>query len=164
MYKVGIITTSDRGFTGLRNDESGPLIKKTLEETGKYTVEKMTILPDDEDEIVDELILMINDYRMNLILTTGGTGLSKRDRTPEATFRVITREVPGIAEAIRYHSLSITPRAMMSRGIAGTKNKTLIINLPGSPKAVRECLEYLLQALDHGLDILTGSVSDCGHR
>ena len=114
--------------------------------------------------LYDEMIYMSDELGVNLILTTGGTGFSERDVTPEATRRVLDKLAPGISEAIRYYSLNITKRAMLSRGISGIRNKTLIINLPGSPKAVRESLEYILDSLDHGLEILTGKSSECARN
>lgn len=163
MYKVGIITASDKGFKGERKDESGILIKEIVERFG-YSVEKYIILPDEQKMLEDELVNMSDTLKVNLILTTGGTGFSKRDVTPEATKRVIEREASGIAEAIRFFSLKITPRAMLSRAISGIRGETLIINLPGSPKAVDECLEYILESVHHGLDILMGNSSECATK
>ena len=161
MYRVGIITASDKGSKGERIDTSGPLIKEIVEKKN-YEVVKYVVIPDDEDIIVDNMIEMADTVQVDLILTTGGTGFSPRDRTPEATRRVIDREVPGIPEAMRQYSLQITPKAMLSRSIAGLRNSTLIINLPGSPKAVKENLEAILDAVSHGLDILLEYDSECG--
>ncbi|MCT4606084.1 MAG: MogA/MoaB family molybdenum cofactor biosynthesis protein [Marinisporobacter sp.] len=160
MYQVGIITASDKGYKGERIDESGILMKKTLEEYG-YAVQKYRILPDEQDLLANEMIHMSDELKVHLILTTGGTGFSKRDVTPEATKKVIEREANGIAEAIRYYSLQITPKAMLSRGVSGIRGETLIINLPGSPKAVKEILEYILESVHHGLEILLGKASEC---
>ena len=159
---VGIITASDKGYLGEREDRSGARIAEIMEAQG-YTVRKKVILPDDQQMLQDEMIAMCNDD-IQLILTTGGTGFSKRDNTPEATRRVIERETPGISEAMRYRSLQVTPRGMLSRGVSGIRKDALIVNLPGSPKAVRECLEYAIGALGHGLDILKGSATNCAAK
>jgi molybdenum cofactor synthesis domain-containing protein len=161
-YRVAIITASDRGFRGEREDQSGPLIREIAEKAG-YRVASCALLPDDQKTLEAELRRIADNGLADLILTTGGTGFSPRDRTPEATLAVAERLAPGIAEALRAHSLTITRRAMLSRGAAVIRGKTLIINLPGSPRAVREHLEYLINDLAHGLDILTGQDGDCGH-
>lgn len=160
MFKTGIITSSDKGFAGERVDESGKTIKEIVSSFG-YEVSRQVILPDDEEMLLKEMIHMSDDLGLDLILTTGGTGFSKRDVTPEATIRAITRQAPGICEAIRCYSLSITKRAMLSRAVSGIRNETLIINLPGSQKAVRESLEYAMDSIHHGLEILTGKNSEC---
>lgn len=160
MFTVGIITASDKGARGEREDESGKIIKQMVTAKG-YKVKEYVILPDDQAALSQEMIKMSDRLNVHLILTTGGTGFSKRDVTPEATRQVIEREVPGIPEAMRYYSLQITPRAMLSRGIAGIRGQTLIINLPGSPKAVKESLEYIIDSIQHGLEILTGIASEC---
>lgn len=160
MYKAGVVTCSDKGYQGLRIDESGKIIKEILENRG-FQVEKYIVLPDDRSEIVSELKYMTDELKLNLILTTGGTGFSKRDVTPEASRDVIEREAYGIAEAIRYYSLSITKRAMLSRAVSGIRGNCLIVNLPGSPKAVREALEYIIDTIIHGLDILTNQDGEC---
>lgn len=126
-----------------------------------YIVSKYIILPDEKEIISNELINMSDTLKLDLILTTGGTGFSPRDVTPEATLDVIDRNAPGIAEAMRYHSLKITPKAMLSRAVSGIRGRTLITNLPGSPKAVKENLEFILPALKHGLEILKGIASEC---
>ena len=138
---VGIITASDKGYLGEREDCSGARIAEIMEAQG-YTVRKKVILPDEQQMLQDEMIAMCNDD-IQLILTTGGTGFSKRDVTPEATKAVIEREVPGIPMAILQYSLTITERAMLSRAAAGIRGETLIVNLPGSPKAVDEALSYI---------------------
>ena len=161
MFSVGIITASDKGANGQREDISGSVIKEKLESKG-YRIEKYVILPDDFHQLSHEMIYMADELNLNLIVTTGGTGFSKRDITPEATKSVIERDVPGIPEAIRSYSLTITKRAMLSRGIAGIRKETLIINLPGSPKAVEECLDYIIDTTEHGLEILLGRDSECG--
>ncbi|HAE92498.1 molybdenum cofactor synthesis domain-containing protein [Tissierella praeacuta DSM 18095] len=160
MFKVGIITASDKGSIGAREDKSGEIISEIVESKG-YIVTKKIILPDEEQDIYNEIINMADNLKVDLILTTGGTGFSQRDVTPEATVRACNRMANGIAEAIRYYSLSITPRAMLSRGVSGIRNKTLIINLPGSPKAVKESLDYILESVHHGLEILIGKSQDC---
>ena len=163
MYRTGIMTLSDKGSQGLREDKSGPLIQTMLESSGIYEVVKTIILPDDIETIKNALIDWADNDDLDLILTTGGTGFSQRDWTPEATMAVCDRMAPGIPEAMRYASLQITPKAMLSRAAAGIRKKTLIINLPGSPKAVKENLEAILPALDHGLEMLLSSGSaDCG--
>jgi molybdenum cofactor synthesis domain-containing protein len=161
MYTVSIITVSDKGSVGLRTDTSGPMIESILD-TESFKVIDYCILPDEEDLLVEKMIALADDLKVNLILTTGGTGFSPRDRTPEATRRVIDREVPGIPEAMRQYSLQITPKAMLSRATAGLRKNTLIINLPGSPKAVKENLEVIIEPIKHGLDILLEYDSECG--
>lgn len=160
MYKVGIITASDKGALGQREDISGKTIREIVEDRG-YRVERAIILPDNEEAIFNELVYMADELKVDLILTTGGTGFSKRDVTPEATMKACDRMANGIAEAIRYHSLSITPRAMLSRAVSGIRGETLIINLPGSPKAVKEALDYIMDSVHHGLEILKGDSHDC---
>lgn len=163
MFTVGILTASDKGYKGQREDKSGELIKDILIENG-YIIEKKIILPDERDLLSREMIYMSDELKLDLILTTGGTGFSPRDYTPEATLDVIERQVPGIPEAMRYYSLQVTPKAMLSRSVAGIRGETLIINLPGSPKAVKENLEYILPALKHGLEILKGITGECGGK
>jgi molybdenum cofactor synthesis domain-containing protein len=160
MFTLGIIVASDKGSKGERLDKSGALIKEIMEKNN-YSVEKYAILPDQQDLLMEELIHMSDVLKLDLVLTTGGTGFSQRDVTPEATLSVIERQTPGISEAIRYNSFQVTPRAMLSRAVSGIRKNTLIINLPGSPKAVKESLEYILPSLDHGLEILKGSASEC---
>ncbi len=159
-WKAGIITSSDKGFAGQRKDESGRIIRSILEEAG-YQIATQTILPDEIDSLCKEMIHMADVLDLQLVLTTGGTGFSARDVTPEATKAVIQKECPGISEAIRNYSLSITPNAMLSRGISGIRGKTLIINLPGGPKAVRESLEYILEPLKHGIEVITAETMEC---
>ncbi len=163
MFKVGIITCSDKSSQGQREDISGKLMRDILERFG-YHVEAYRIVPDDKETIKKELINMSDDLKLNLILTTGGTGFSERDVTPEATLELIERHANGIAEAIRIYSLSITKRAMLSRAVAGIRGNTLIINMPGSPKAVKEALEYILDTIHHGLEILTDTTHDCARK
>lgn len=161
MYRVGILTASDKGAAGEREDLSAGVIREIVSGLG-WVVEVYRIVPDDFDKISNALMDMADREGLDLVLTTGGTGFSPRDNTPEATRSVIDREVPGIPEVMRAVSLNKTPRAMLSRAVAGIRKSTLIINLPGSQKAVRECLEAVMEALPHGLEILTGRGGECG--
>ncbi len=159
-WKAAVVTLSDKGYAGEREDKSGPLICKLIEEAGYETV-KTILLPDEKEEIKKCLCRLCDEQKTDIIFTTGGTGFAPRDCTPEATMEVAERNAPGIAEAMRLASLKITPRAMLSRGVSVIRGKTLIINLPGSPKAVKENLEAVLPTLDHGLAILTGRDGEC---
>ena len=158
-YRVGIITVSDRASQGVYEDKSGPVIKELVQEAGMEVIDCL-IVPDEKSEIVKKLLHFSDQRQADLIFTTGGTGFSKRDVTPEATKQVVEREVPGIGEALRSYSMTITPKAMLSRQTAGIRGNTLIINLPGSPKACRENIEYIMKPLKHGLGILSGRESD----
>ena len=162
-YTAAVVTLSDKGAKGEREDTSGPLICDMLGDAG-YRVVETLLLPDEQERLEQELIRLADKRQVNLVLTTGGTGFSERDRTPEATLAVATRNAPGIAEAIRVHSLSITGRAMLGRGASVIRNQTVIVNLPGSKKAVKESLEYILPHLEHGIQILLGDASDCGGK
>ena len=162
MFSIGIITASDKGSRGEREDASGRLIATMLQELGQ--IRSYKVVADDAEQISKEMVIMADQLGVDLILTTGGTGLGPRDVTPEATLAVVDRQVPGIAEAMRAKSLEITSRAMLSRAVAGMRNKTLIINLPGSPKGVQECLEVILPALEHGLAIMKGEASECARH
>jgi len=157
--KVGILTVSDKGARSEREDRSGPAVREMMEAAGAEIV-RAKIVPDEQDEIRAALIQW-SDEGLDLILTTGGTGFSPRDWTPEATKAVIDRETPGIPEAMRSAGQKKTPTAMLSRAAAGIRKSTLIVNLPGSEKAVRESLEAILPALPHGLEILKGAASEC---
>lgn len=159
MYSIGIITASDKGARGEREDVSGKVIADML--TGLGEVKHYLIVPDEREDLSQAMIKMADTLAIDLILTTGGTGFGARDVTPEATLQVIDRHVPGIPEVMRAKSLEKTSRAMLSRATAGIRGKTLIINLPGSPKGVRECLEAILPALDHGLAIMKGEAGEC---
>lgn len=159
-YSVAILTLSDKGALGQREDVSGRRIRELLPEE-RYEVVYYQILPDEQTKIEEELCRLADECKYNLVLTTGGTGFSVRDVTPEATLAVAERNVPGIAEAMRAYSMTITKRAMLSRGVSVLRGETLIINLPGSPKAVEESLTYLLDTLEHGLDILLGREKEC---
>ena len=163
MFTVGIVTLSDKGAAGNREDLSGTKIKEMLPDD-LYQVLSYRILPDEQKEIEQELVRLSDELHCDLVLTTGGTGFSTRDVTPEATMQVAERNAPGIAEAIRAYSMTITRRAMLSRGVSVIRGKTLIINLPGSPKAVRESLEYIIDALGHGIEILTGEAGNCARK
>ena len=161
--RAAVITLSDKGSRGERDDKSGPLIVEMLTAAG-YVVEETMILPDEAKALKAQLIRLADGRQVNLILTTGGTGFSPRDITPEATYAVADRNAPGIAEAMRYHSLSITPRGMLSRAASVLRGKTLIVNLPGSPKAVKENLEYILPSLEHGVRIAAGLDGECARK
>ena len=158
--KAAVVTLSDKGYAGEREDKSGPLICEMLTEAG-YDIQKTVLLPDEREEIKKCLCSLSDVDKMDVIFTTGGTGFAPRDCTPEATLEAADRIAPGIAEAMRLASLKVTPRAMLSRGVSVIRGQTLIINLPGSPKAVRENLEAVLPSLDHGLAILTGRAGEC---
>ena len=158
-YTAAVITLSDRASRGEYEDKSGPLIRETLEKAG-YQVLETLVLPDGRPRLELELSRLADQRQVNVIFTTGGTGFSVRDVTPEATKAVSDREVPGIGEALRAYSMKFTPNAILSRQTAGIRKKTLIINLPGSPKACREDLEFLLPPLQHGIGILRGTATD----
>jgi molybdenum cofactor synthesis domain-containing protein len=159
-YRAAIITASDKGSKGEREDLSAKVIREILEANG-YRTESYAILPDEQELLENEMKRVCDENGADLILTTGGTGFSPRDRTPEATMAVAERLVPGIPEAMRMQNMLVTKRAMLSRGIAAIRGKTLIINLPGSPKAARENLFCIISELSHGLDILTGRDDEC---
>lgn len=163
MFQAAIITASDKGSQGLREDVSGQVVREILEQNGYHIVQQI-ILPDDRQQLAAEMERICLTHEADLILTTGGTGFSPRDWTPEATLDVVERQVPGIPEAMRLNSLQITKRAMLSRAVAGIREQTLIINLPGSPKAVRENLEYVITELAHGLEILRGEAGECARK
>lgn len=160
-FTAAVITLSDKGAAGEREDKSGPLIKEILERQG-YDVIETLLLADDLSGLERQLCRLADQRQVNVIFTTGGTGFSKRDITPEATLAVCDRMADGIAQAIRAYSLTITGRAMLSRAVSGIRKDTLIVNLPGSPKAVKESLEYVLPHLGHGLGILRGTDGECG--
>ena len=163
MLSATIITASDSGYQGEREDLSGPLIQEMLLASG-YEVKERLLYPDDRKMLAKAMERICDEHQVDLILTTGGTGVSMRDCMPEATRDVIEREVPGIPEAMRAFSMQITKRAMLSRSAAGIRKATLIVNLPGSPKAVKECLEVILPELKHGLEILKGDASNCARK
>lgn len=163
MKRVAIITSSDTGYRGEREDLSGPAIREIVEKNG-YEVVSEDILPDDRKMLSERMAEIADSGAAELILTTGGTGFSPRDITPEATEDIIDRRVPGIPEAMRAASMKYTKRAMLSRAAAGIRKETLIINLPGSPKAVEESLAEILEEVIHGVEILTGQTAECARK
>ncbi len=160
MFRVGILTCSDKGAAGERDDTSAATLRQMLPEA--FQVARYQVVPDEREAIATALVEWCDRHGLDLILTTGGTGLSPRDVTPEATLAVVERLVPGIAEAMRAAGLAQTPHAMLSRAVAGIRRQTLIINLPGSPKAVRQNLAVVLPALPHALEKIKGSDRECG--
>ncbi len=163
MFTLGILTASDKGSRGEREDESGKAIQETLVAMDARLV-KYEIVPDERGIIAGKLAEWADSAEVDLIVTTGGTGLAPRDVTPEATLAVVDRLVPGFAEVMRTESLKKTPQAMLSRAVAGIRKSSLIINLPGSPKAVRECLEAIIPALPHAIETLKGEAAECASR
>jgi molybdopterin adenylyltransferase len=161
MFTAGILTISDKGSRGERQDKSGEAIREILSSMDVRIVD-YDIIPDEKELIIEKLVKWADEDNLDMVITTGGTGLTPRDVTPEATLAVVDRIVPGFAEAMRAESLKKTPMAMLSRAIVGTRGKCLIINLPGSPRAVRECLEVILPALPHALETLKGQTGECG--
>lgn len=162
-FTAAVVTLSDKGASGRRKDESGPAIVSMLTEAG-YEVRESLLLPDGMEPLMQELIRLSDQRQVDVIFTTGGTGFSQRDVTPEATSAVCDRMANGIADGIRQYSMGITKRAMFSRAVSGIRKKTLIVNLPGSPKAVCEALEFLLPELPHGLGILRGTEGECARK
>ncbi len=160
MIKTGIITASDKGSRGEREDRSGQVIRELIA-TINGEVAAYEVIPDEAAVISRKLREYADQLQLDLVLTTGGTGFGPRDVTPEATMAVLERLAPGISEAMRAESLKVTSRAMLTRGVSGIRGRTLIINLPGSPRAVRECLEVILPALSHGIEMLRGTGSEC---
>ncbi len=163
IFKAAILTASDKGSRGEREDLSGPAIQEMIEPEG-YTVTEYKIVPDDQETLESEMKRIADEGIADIIFTTGGTGFSMRDVTPEATIAVSDRLVPGIPEAMRAYSMTITNKAMLSRAAAGIRKQTLIVNMPGSPKAVKESLEFILPPLRHGLEILLGEASECARK
>lgn len=163
MFRVAIVCMSDKGSRGEREDLSTQVIERIVVENGYEVVEKI-LIPDEFQLIKETLKNICDENRADLILTTGGTGFSKRDVTPEATEEILEKRVPGIPEAMRAYSMTITKRAMLSRATAGIRKDTLIINMPGSPKAVDESLSYIISELKHGLEIMVGSARDCARK
>lgn len=159
-YSVAIITCSDKGSIGERIDKSGPALAEMLK--GSYHVVNIIVVPDEADIIADTIKKLIDEQKIDLIVTTGGTGLSNRDVTPEATRMVIEKDLPGFAEIMRIESYKVTPHGIISRGICGIRGESIIINLPGSPKAATECLSFVSTALPHALSKLKGDTADCG--
>jgi molybdopterin adenylyltransferase len=159
MLRVGIITVSDKGWQGKRHDKSGQVIRDSLSLAGA-SVTKYQIVPDEVAVISGRLTEWADGGEVDVILTTGGTGLARRDVTPEATLSVMDKVVPGLTEAMRAETFRITPTAILSRAVAGVRGECLIVNLPGSPKAVRECLEVILPVIPHAVEIIRGEVTE----
>ena len=159
-YTAAIITVSDKGSRGEREDKSGPLLAEMLQKS--YDIADIVIVPDEADMIAKTIIKLVDERKADLVVTTGGTGLSNRDVTPEATRMVIEKELPGFAEIMRIESYKITPHGIISRAICGTREESIILNLPGSPKAAAECLSFVMAALPHALSKLKGDTADCG--
>jgi len=160
LWQVGILTLSDKGSRGEREDLSGAAIRELLD-PAVFAAPEYAVIPDDVETIITTLVSWVDEKKLDLVLTTGGTGVAPRDVTPEATRAVIEREVPGMAEAMRWASLQKTPHAVISRAVAGIRRQTLIVNLPGSPRAVRENLAVLLPALPHAIEKIQGDPSEC---
>lgn len=160
MFSAGIITVSDKGSQGKRQDLSGPAIAEMLAGAA-VTIEKTIIIPDEVEQISQAIIHFADVEKLDLILTTGGTGVSPRDLTPDATLKVLDREIPGMAEAMRIASMKVTPHAMISRAVAGIRGRSLIINLPGSPKGATENLGAVLPAIQHAIEKIQGDTRDC---
>jgi molybdopterin adenylyltransferase len=160
--RAGILVISDKGWRGERLDKSGQTAKEVISQLS-LDILKYEVVPDEADMISNKLREWCDEGGLDLILTSGGTGLSDRDVTPEATLAVVDKVVPGLTEAMRMETMKRKPEAILSRAVAGSRGKCLIINLPGSPRAVKECLEVILPVLPHALDVLGGRVSDCGH-
>jgi molybdopterin adenylyltransferase len=161
MFTAGILTISDKGSRGERQDKSGEAIHEILSSID-ISIINYAIVPDEKELIVEKMVRWAEEDKLDVLFSTGGTGLTPRDVTPEATLSVVDRIVPGFAEAMRAESLRKTPMAMLSRAVVGTRGKCLIINLPGSPKAVRECLEVILPVLPHAVETLRGQAGECG--
>ncbi len=160
MFKVGVITASDKGSRGEREDQSGPVLCDLAREIGGEIVEYV-VLPDDLEQLKAKMCCFADELKLDLVLTTGGTGFSPRDVTPEATLAVADRLVPGFGEVMRQESLKVTPKAMLSRATSVLRKRTLIINMPGSPKAVKECWAVIAPAIPHGLEIMRGDATEC---
>ena len=162
--KIAVVTVSDRSSRGEREDLSGPALETIVRRELSVTGVLKRIVPDDEERITEALIQLADDEACKIVLTTGGTGFAPRDVTPEATLKVIERQVPGLAEAMRARSLEKTPMAMISRAVCGIRGKTLIVNLPGSPRGASECLKIILPVLPHAIEVLSGETRDCGRQ
>jgi len=160
MFSAGIITVSDKGSQGKREDKSGPVIVELLAGAA-VSIKKTIIIPDEIDQIAQAIVQFADVEKLDLILTTGGTGVSPRDLTPDATLKVLDREIPGMAEAMRASSMKVTPHAMISRAVAGIRGRSLIINLPGSPKGAKENLSIVMPALTHTMEKIQGDERDC---
>jgi molybdenum cofactor synthesis domain-containing protein len=160
MFTCGIITISDKGYNGQREDKTGPILASFLSSKG-FNINYTNIIPDEIDMIQKELVYVCDELTLNLVITNGGTGFSQRDVTPEATSNVIEKIVPGFSERMRYCSLEVTPKAILSRGVSGIRRKSIIINLPGSPKGALENLIYIIDSIPHGIEILNGTSTEC---
>lgn len=163
MYQAAILIASDQGYAGMREDACTPYLKDLLQKQG-YEVVECRILPDEQSQLEEAMREICDNLKPQLLLTSGGTGLSPRDCMPEATMAIAERMVPGIAEAMRTYSMQFTKRAMFSRAVAVTRKQTLIINLPGSPKAVKECMEAIIEELPHALGIMNGTERNCARK
>jgi len=159
MLNLGILTISDKGFKGERDDKSGQVVKDSLAKLGSRVV-KYEVVPDELAKIKNKLSQWADEGKLDIILTTGGTGLGPRDVTPEATLSVVDKVVPGIVEVMRAETFKVTPTAILSRAVAGVRGRCLVINLPGSPKAVRECLDVVLPVIPHAIEIIKGEVTE----
>ncbi len=164
MFKVSIITLSDKGYEGKREDVTGKKLIEFFNNTNLYEVVLYKLIKDDKDMLKEEIIKICDNNTADLIITNGGTGFSKRDITPEATKEVIEREIPGISEYMRMESSKITKRAILSRGVSGIRNNSIIINLPGSPKGAIENLDFVIDTLSHGIEILRGEATECATK
>ncbi len=163
MYKVAVVTLSDKGYAGQRVDVTGQKLTEYVENFGKYKVVEYTLIKDDK-EMLKDVLVKLSDNNIDLILTNGGTGFSKRDITPEATKEVIEKEIPGISEYMRMKSSEITKKAILSRGLSGIRKNSIIINLPGSPKGAIENLGFIIDVLGHGIEILRGDATECATK
>lgn len=161
MFKVAIITLSDKGYEGQREDLTGPKLKEYVQNNELYKVVSYTLIKDDSEMLQNELIRICDNNIADLVLTNGGTGFSKRDITPEATKAILEKEIPGISEYMRMKSSEITKKAILSRGVSGIRNNSIIINLPGSPKGAIENLSFVIDSLEHGIEILKGEATEC---
>ena len=161
MFKAAIVTLSDKGYIGEREDITGKKLKEYIEKDDKYKVVKYDLIKDDKDMLKSILVDICDNNIADLVLTNGGTGFSKRDITPEATKEVIEKEIPGISEYMRMKSCEITKKAILSRGVSGIRNNSIIINLPGSPKGAIENLSFVIDSLEHGIEILKGEAREC---
>ena len=163
MYKVAVVTLSDKGYAGQRVDITGQKLTEYVENCGKFKVIDYTLIKDDK-EMLKDVLIKLSDSNIDLILTNGGTGFSKRDITPEATKDVIEKEIPGISEYMRMKSSEITKKAILSRGLSGIRKNSIIINLPGSPKGAIENLGFVIDVLGHGIEILRGEATECATK
>lgn len=164
MFRVSIITLSDKGYEGLREDITGKKLAEFIENTGRYKVVSYMLIKDDKEMIKEALIDTCDNEDIDLVLTNGGTGFSRRDITPEATKDVLEKEIPGISEYMRMKSSEITKKAILSRGVSGIRKNSIIINLPGSPKGAVENLSFVIDVLDHGIEILKGEATECATK